>query len=95
MSRSCTELAHLHTRQLGLHSLLDTAGQSPAWITLHEDHLQMTQATLNNLMPTVAIWVQLYIKGFTVVSRIVTFSDGFFPERHFLESRFPDGHFPG
>ena len=33
--------------------------------------------------------------GFTVVSRMVTFPDGFLPERRFPERRFPDGHFPG
>ena len=34
-------------------------------------------------------------RGFTVVSQIVTFPDGFFPKRRFPERRFPDGHFPG
>jgi len=31
---------------------------------------------------------------FTVVSRMVTFPDGFFLERRFPERRFPGGHFP-
>jgi len=40
--------------------------------------------------PTDDLWLCEWREGFTVVSRIVTFPDGFFPER-----RFPDGHFPG